>query len=139
MEPISAILNLGGKILDKVLPNPEAKAAALLELERLHQTGELAEMQNNTELFKAEVDDRKSARKIHTNFVDILALGVLGGAGYGLYYVLSNGVSKDLDNMTAGMIIQVGITAITMVLGYYFGSSSSSNKKTDAMVRAISK
>ena len=37
MFPIAALFELGGKILDKVLPDPEAKAKAQMELTRLAQ------------------------------------------------------------------------------------------------------
>lgn len=134
---LGAIFDFGSKVVDKIFPNPEDKAKAMIELEQLKQTGELAQMANETDLFKTEVDDRKSARLIHTSFVDVLAIAVLGGAGYLLTYILVHGVNKDIDSMTTGMIIQVAITAITMVLGYYFGSSSGSKAKNDAIGNMI--
>lgn len=51
---MSALLEIGAKILDKVIPDPEAKAKAQLELQTLAQNGELAKMANETELFKTE-------------------------------------------------------------------------------------
>ena len=53
-DPVTSILNIGGKLIDKLLPNPEAKAAATLKLEELKQSGELAVMAKDTEVFKAE-------------------------------------------------------------------------------------
>ena len=58
MFPIAGLLEIGGKILDKVLPDPEAKAKAQMELAKLAQDGELAKMANETKLF----EDRKSTR-----------------------------------------------------------------------------
>ena len=54
MIALDALLNIGGKILDKVLPDPEQKAKAQLELTKLAQDGELAKMANETELYKTE-------------------------------------------------------------------------------------
>jgi hypothetical protein len=51
---LSALLPFAGKVLDKVIPDPEAKAKAQAELAQLQQSGELAKMANETELFKAE-------------------------------------------------------------------------------------
>ena len=48
MLPIAAILSIGEKVLDRVLPNPEAKAQALTELAKLQQEGKLAELQADT-------------------------------------------------------------------------------------------
>ena len=51
---LDALLSVGGKLIDKLIPDPQAKAAAQLELAKLAQTGELASMANETELFKLE-------------------------------------------------------------------------------------
>ena len=51
---LDALLNVGGKLIDKLIPDPQAKAAAQLELAKLAQSGELAKMANETELFKEE-------------------------------------------------------------------------------------
>lgn len=51
---LDALLPFAGKILDKVIPDPEAKAKAQAELAVLQQNGELAKMANETELFKTE-------------------------------------------------------------------------------------
>ena len=45
MLGLEAILNIGGKLIDKLIPDPEAKAKAQLELETLAQNGELAQLQ----------------------------------------------------------------------------------------------
>ena len=45
MLGLDAILNIGGKLIDKLIPDPEAKAKAQLELATLAQNGELAQLQ----------------------------------------------------------------------------------------------
>jgi hypothetical protein len=62
MLPIAAILSIGEKVLDRVLPNPEAKAQALAELAKLEKEGKLAELQadmneqnNVSERWKADL------------------------------------------------------------------------------------
>lgn len=54
MFPLTAILEVGTKLIDKLIPDPEAKAKAQLELAQLAQTGELAKMANETEIYKTE-------------------------------------------------------------------------------------
>lgn len=59
-----ALLPFASKLVDKLIPDPEAKAQATLELARLNQSGELAQMANETELYKLEqtaLTDRHSA------------------------------------------------------------------------------
>jgi hypothetical protein len=41
MIPLAAILSIGEKVLDKVLPDPEAKAKAQVSLMEMAQRGEL--------------------------------------------------------------------------------------------------
>jgi hypothetical protein len=64
MIGLDAILGIGSKLIDKLIPDPEAKAKAQLDLAQLAQSGELAKMANDTELYKAEqtgITDRWTA------------------------------------------------------------------------------
>jgi len=45
MFPLTALFDIGTKLIDKLIPDPEAKAKAQLELVKLQQEGELAKMQ----------------------------------------------------------------------------------------------
>ena len=60
---LDALLNIGGKLVDKLIPDPQAKAAAQLELAKLAQSGELAAMANETELFKLEQNNLTARHK----------------------------------------------------------------------------
>ena len=51
---ITALLPFATKLVDKLLPDPQAKAQAQMELAKMAQEGALATMANETELFKAE-------------------------------------------------------------------------------------
>lgn len=51
---IGGVIEAGLKILDKVIPDPEAKAAAQLELMRLHQQGDLKELDAAMQVIVAE-------------------------------------------------------------------------------------
>jgi len=64
MFPLTAILGIGEKLIDKLVPDPEAKAKAQLDLAKMAQDGELAKMANETDLYKTEqnnVTDRWKA------------------------------------------------------------------------------
>jgi hypothetical protein len=45
MIPLAALMSIGEKVLDKVLPDPEARAKAQAELIKVQQEGKLAELQ----------------------------------------------------------------------------------------------
>ena len=54
MFPLAALLGIGEKLIDKLVPDPEAKAKAHVELAKMAQDGELAKMANETDLYKTE-------------------------------------------------------------------------------------
>lgn len=54
MIPLAGLLEIGGKIVDKLIPDPAAKAKAQLDLAKLAQDGELAKIANETKLFETD-------------------------------------------------------------------------------------
>jgi hypothetical protein len=154
MIGIDAILSIGEKIIDRVLPDPEQKAKAQLDLQELAQKGELAHIQADIDRFKAEVEDRDSARKAHAEVatsanstrldkavVPLLALGVVGLA-FMLIAVLM--FVDTPDNQQQLVIFALGFvtSAAGQVLSFYFGSSQGSKDKTkemEGMVRNATK
>ena len=64
MIALAGLLDIGGKLIDKLVPDPAAKAKAQLDLAALAQNGELAAMANETKLFETDqnnVTDRWKA------------------------------------------------------------------------------
>ena len=57
MMGLDALLQVGGKLIDKLIPDPEAKAKAQFELQKMVQDGELARMANETKLFEVEQEN----------------------------------------------------------------------------------
>ena len=57
MFPLTALLEVGGKLIDRLIPDPENKAKAQLELAQLAQSGELAKMANDTEVYRIEQEN----------------------------------------------------------------------------------
>ena len=54
LDPISAILNIGSKVIDRLWPDPTQAAAAKLELFKLQQSGELQQIMGQLEINKVE-------------------------------------------------------------------------------------
>ena len=54
MLGLDALLAVGGKLIDKLIPDPEAKAKAQLDLAKMAQDGELAKMANETKMYETE-------------------------------------------------------------------------------------
>ena len=57
MFPLTALLEVGGKLIDKLIPDPEAKAKAQMDLAKMAQDGELARMANDTKLYEVEQEN----------------------------------------------------------------------------------
>ena len=54
LDPISAVLDIGGKVIDRLWPDPIQRSAAQLELLKLQQSGELAQIAGQLEINKQE-------------------------------------------------------------------------------------
>lgn len=54
LDPLTAILDIGGKVIDRIWPDPTAAAAAKLELFKLQQSGELQMMVSQMDINKEE-------------------------------------------------------------------------------------
>jgi hypothetical protein len=54
MDPITAVLGIGGKLIDRLWPDPEQRAQAQLALMELAQKGELTELVERASIVKAE-------------------------------------------------------------------------------------
>ena len=54
LDPVSALLDIGGKVMDRLWPDPAQAAAAKLELFKLQQSGELSIIAGQLDINKAE-------------------------------------------------------------------------------------
>lgn len=56
IDPISAVLDIGGKLIDRLWPDATQRDAAKLELLKMQQNGELAQLASETELAKGQLE-----------------------------------------------------------------------------------
>jgi hypothetical protein len=144
MLPLGAILSIGEKVLDKVMPDPNAKAEAQAKLMEMAQKGQLAELEamgkemesaRNREIQIATSEFAPMLNKIVT---PILALGTVA-LTFILYGII---IFTDVDEQSKDILIYVlgALTsAVTMVLGYYFGSSAGSKEKSQQLDEILDK
>lgn len=55
LDPVTAMLDIGGKVIDRLFPDPSQAATAKLELIRLQQTGELAQLSASLDIAKGQL------------------------------------------------------------------------------------
>lgn len=54
LDPVTALLDIGSKVIDRIWPDPTAAAAAKLELLKLQQSGELQQIAGQLKINEAE-------------------------------------------------------------------------------------
>jgi hypothetical protein len=140
MIGLDAILKIGEKVLDRVMPDPAAKAEAQAKLMELAQKGELANLQAEVDFAKIDAGDRDSARNreaemakadvwdLTKNINTILAIGVIC-LSFILFGVLMMIEVKSIAKDILIYILGVLSAAITQILSFYFGSSQGSKNK----------
>jgi Holin of 3TMs, for gene-transfer release len=118
MIPIAAIMSIGEKVLDRVLPNPEAKAQALAELTKIQNEGKLAELNadniENQELTKRLEADMKSDSWLSKNIRPMTLLIIL--AGYFIFAFMS-AFGLDANEAYVSLLGQWGM----LIMSFYFG------------------
>jgi hypothetical protein len=90
LDPLTAILDFGGKVLERVIPDPTARAAAQVELAKLQQSGELAHLAAETEITKGQLainqEDSKNPRLFVSGWRPFV--GWVCGAGFAYAAIL---------------------------------------------------
>lgn len=118
MIPIAAIMSIGEKVLDRVLPDPQAKAQALQELTKLQNEGKLAELNadniENQELTKRLEADMKSDSWLSKNIRPMTLLIIL--AGYFVFAMMS-AFGLDANEAYVSLLGQWGM----LIMSFYFG------------------
>ena len=141
LDPVTALFEVGSKVLDRVLPDPAQQAAAKLELMKLQENGELAKMSNETKLVELEHANTNSARGMNAkiqesasaawlakNTAYILDIGIVSATIFLAWFAFIKGVpesNKELVYMALGSLI----TMCGTVLNFHRGSSQGSKDK----------
>jgi len=144
MLPLGAILSIGEKVLDKVMPDPNAKAEAQAKLMEMAQRGELAQLESHVKEMQSardreiQIATSEAAPMLNKIVTPVLALGTVG-LTFILFGVI---IFVDVDADSKDILIYVlgALTsAVTMVLGYYFGSSAGSKEKSAQLDEILDK
>lgn len=67
-DPLSALFDLGKVAIEKIWPDPSARAAQLLELEKLKQNGDLAQLNAHVQLMLGQIEINKIEAASSDNF-----------------------------------------------------------------------
>ena len=118
MFGIDDIIGVGMKLVDKLIPDPEAKAKAQLDLAKLAQDGKLADIQadinEQQELTKRQQADMASDSWLSKNIRPMTLIAILTG-----YFVFAMMSAFDMDTNTkyVELLGQWGM----LIMSFYFG------------------
>ena len=122
MIGLDAILNIGGKLIDKLIPDPEAKAKAQFELTKMAQDGELAKMANESKMYELEQNnltermqaDMSSDSWLSKNIRPMTLIYIL--VSY-LVLAILDAAALDIADAFVELLGQWGM----LVMSFYFG------------------
>ena len=118
MFPLAAVFEIGNKLIDKLLPDPEAKAKAQAELLKMQQDGRLAELNADNveaqEISKRWQADMDSDSKLSKNIRPMTLVYILTA-----YLVFAIGSAFDL-NVNERYVELLGQWGM-LIMSFYFG------------------
>jgi uncharacterized membrane protein (DUF106 family) len=118
MLPIAALLDVGMRVLDKVIPDPEAKARAQMALMEMQQKGELAQIQADTaeqeELTKRQQADMASDSWLSKNIRPMTLVFIL--LTYTVFGLMS-AWDVEVNSNYVELLGQWGM----LIMSFYFG------------------
>jgi hypothetical protein len=118
MIPVAAILDVGMRVLDKFIPDPQAKASAQMELLKMQQEGRLAELQADVkeqeELTKRLEADMTSDSWLSKNIRPMTLVAIF--TGYFTFAMMS-AFGHNANEEYVTLLGQWGM----LVMSFYFG------------------
>jgi uncharacterized membrane protein (DUF106 family) len=118
MFPLGALLDIGGKILDKVFPDPAQAEQAKLKLLEMQQNGELAQIAADTaeqqELTKRQQADMASDSTLSKNIRPMTLVFIL--VVYSTFAMMS-AFDVEVNNNYVELLGQWGM----LIMSFYFG------------------
>ena len=132
-DPLTAVLNIGGKVLDKIFPDPAERERAKIEMIRLQQEGQFREVEHQLSAILAEAKSadpwtsRARPSFLYMCYILILSaipIGVLHAFAPEYAASIAEGFKSWLDAIPNEIITLMGIG----YLGYTGARSWDKNK-----------
>ena len=118
MFPLAAIFEIGNKLIDKLIPDPEAKAKAQVELLKMQQEGRLAELNADSveaqELTKRLQADMSSDSWLSKNIRPMTLIFILGAY---FVFAMMSAFGSNANEKYVELLGQWGM----LIMSFYFG------------------
>ena len=86
LDPITALLDFGSKVIERIFPDPSQAAQAKLELFKMQQSGELAAMAAEVSIQTAKIKVNEESAKSSSLWVSGARPFILWGCGFAMLY-----------------------------------------------------
>lgn len=86
LDPITALLDFGSKVIERIFPDPSQAAQAKLELFKMQQSGELAAMAAEVSIQTAQIKVNEESAKSSRLWVSGARPFILWGCGFAMLY-----------------------------------------------------
>ena len=86
LDPITALLDFGSKVIERIFPDPSQAAQAKLELFKMQQSGELAAMAAEVSIQTAQIKVNEESAKSSSLWVSGARPFILWGCGFAMLY-----------------------------------------------------
>lgn len=114
LDPVTAALDIGGKLIERLWPDPTQAAQARIQLLEMAQKGELAEMSARAEVIKAEASSESWLAKSWRPITMLTFTGLIVARWFG--WAAPN--LTEAEYLKLWEIVQLGIG------GYVIGRSA---------------
>lgn len=118
MFPLTAIFEIGNKLIDKLIPDPEAKAKAQVELLKMQQEGRLAELNADSiesqEVTKRQQADMSSDSWLSKNIRPMTLIFILGAY---FVFAMMSAFGSNANEKYVELLGQWGM----LIMSFYFG------------------
>jgi hypothetical protein len=148
VEAVAAVFGMEDATKESViakLENTQLSSSDIVKLREAELQLKARAQEIGLDLEKLEQADRQGARILWTAlipnerfFLFLLAYFMIGGFFYAVYYVLAGKLPTDPNHLVlVGAVIGYASAKADQVVGFFFGSSSDSRKKTDQLADAL--
>jgi hypothetical protein len=126
--PITPILEIGARLIDKLIPDPQAKAQAQLDLLKLQQSGELDELKTRMSAILAEAQSADPwTSRARPSFLYVVYILIITCLPMGIIAAISPTTAADIAGGSKAWLesIPSAITDLfTFVMLGYVGARS---------------
>jgi len=118
MNLLGGILDIGSKVIDRVIPDPEEKQKAMIQLQEMQQNGELQELQTRMSAILAEANSKDPwTSRARPSFMYVMyamilfsiPMGILSGFNPEMAQAIANGMTSYLNAIPDGLWATFGI------------------------------